>query len=334
MPDRIASVRWGILGTSRIAEKFINGVRAQRAGEIAVIASRDPARGAAYAQRLQIPRLVHGYETLLQDPLVDAVYLPLPTGDHALWAKRAVEAGKPVLVEKPFATSAAEAEPVFAAAAARGVILGEAAMYRFHPLNRRMVQLVQDGLVGPAELVRASFTVGIDPGDHRWKRSAGGGAWLDLGYYTIGMARWLMGSEPLSATGHVRWGGPAGDQVDVTSAATLAFSGNRVAVLLTSMESAFDCSYEVIGRTGRLRVDRGGMVAWPGSPFTIERWGQDGVVHEEIPAADAYGLMAHAFAEAVAGGHPYPIGQAETLANLRALDLVRRGLVNVAAATG
>jgi predicted dehydrogenase len=310
-------IRWGVLGCARIADQsVIPAIKASGNGMLQAVASRDAARAQACAAKHGAVTAHASYEALLADPQVDAVYLPLPTALHAPWALKAIAARKPVLVEKPFATSAAEAQQVLDAGRAAGVPVGEAYMYHFHPVTRRVVELVRQGAIGKPELVRATFGVEIKPGDFRWQADAGGGALADLGCYCAGIARLLIGEEPASVASRARFQ----DGVDATLTGLLSFPSGAQAFFGCSMATAFDCSYEVFGPAGRIRVDRGGMVTWPGEAFTIQVWDAAGQRTETIPAANHYQLMVEAFAAGLRGGPAYPITAAETLGNLRTLD--------------
>jgi len=307
---------WGILGTGRIAASVLGAIRATSNGTVHAIASRDPERAAAFATQHAVPVTHASYQDLVGDPAIDIVYIPLPVSEHAPWALRAIQSGKAVLVEKPFAMSAAEAQSVFSAAAAAKIMVGEAMMYRFHPLTQRARSLIRDGAVGEARVVRSTFCVDIkDRADIRWNPKTGGGAMRDLGCYCIDVSRHLLGCEPEAGQG------VAVEQlgVDASFAASLRFPG-AVASFAITLDSTFECSYEVIGSTGRIRVDHGGMVAWPGGEFAITIWDKQGRREEAIPPANHYQLMAEAFAAQVRDGVPYPISAADTLANHRWMD--------------
>jgi len=324
----VKPVRWGVLGAARIAEAVVPAIASTPGSTVAAIASRDPARAQAFAAKHGIARAYAGYADLLADPDIDAVYVPLPAAEHATWALACAAAGKAALIEKPFATNAAEAATVVAAFADRGALVGEALMYRFHPLTRRVRQLVVDGAVGRVATVRASFSVAIPPGDIRW-RSAGGGALLDLGCYCVSVLRLMAGGEPTTATARATWAEPG---VDAAFAGALGFPGGALGHFACGMRAHFDCSYEIVGDAGRLRVDRGAMVAWPGEAFAIGRWSAQGETRETVPAADHYQLMVASFADAVRGRAPYAVPPDETLANLRVMDALRADAVAATAA--
>ncbi len=317
-------VRWAILGAARIADSAVApAIAATPDSVVLAIASRDADRARAFATKHGIARAYDSYADLLADPDIDAVYVPLPTAEHAPWAHACAAAGKAALIEKPFATTAAEAEAVVAAFAQRDLVVGEALMYRFHPLTRRGHELIVDGAVGRVATMRASFSVAIPAGDIRW-RSAGGGALLDLGCYCVSVLRLMAGDEPDLTSARATWAEPG---VDAAFAGVLGFPCGALGHFACDLRAHFDCSYEIVGDTGRLRVDRGAMVAWPGEAFAIERWSAQGDTRETVAAADHYQLMVASFADAVRGDATYAVPPGESVANLRVMDALRADAV-------
>ena len=182
------------------------------------------------ASRHSIPHVSPTYESLLHEPDVDAVYIPLHHSAHKEWALRAAAAGKHVLCEKPLGMNAAEAEAMGAGAARAGVLLMEAFMYRFHPRPREFVARLRDPMY-----VNATFGFTLnDPANFRLRKELGGGALLDVGCYTVSVARWILG-EPVgvSASAHLS-DGP--DGVDMTVSALLRFAGGATASVWASFE--------------------------------------------------------------------------------------------------
>jgi predicted dehydrogenase len=311
------SVRWGILGAARIADGVAQAIAAADGAKLAAVASRDPRRAAAFAAKHSC-RAHASYEALLDDPTIDAVYVPVPTALHAEWALRCAEAGKPALVEKPFAMSAAEARRVFTAFAERSLPVGEALMYHFHPLTRRARALIADGALGPLRALRSTFVTAIAaPDDIRWRRETGGGALRDLGCYCVSVLRLLAGAEPTTLAA-IQSEASAG--VDAAFAGTLHFPGGALGWFGCAMRGAFDCSYEAIGDDGILRVDRGAMVAWPGEAFRIALARGDRREEIDVPSENHYRLMIESFSRAVSGIERYGIPPEETLANLEVMD--------------
>ncbi len=312
-------IRWGILGTAKIAAgSLIPAIKASRNGVVAAVASRDLAKAQAFADKHGIPKAHGSYEALLADPGIDAIYNPLPGFLHAPWSLHAAAAGKPTLCEKPLANSAAEAEAMARAFRERNLLLAEALMYRYHPMTRKVVEIVRGGQLGELRQVHAQFNAGIvDPDDFRFRRDLGGGALLDVGSYCVSVMRLLAGSEPTAATAAAvvnEFG------ADLQMAGTLAFSGGVLGHFGCGIQSQFDCSYGASGSLGRVLVDWGAMCAWPGTDFTIKLW--RGEAYEEIvvPAANHYQLMVEDFGDALLTGKPMDHTLDDALANLRVVD--------------
>src|SRR5215468_6163531 len=165
-------LRLGVLGAARIAPMALLAP-ARRVSDAVVlaVAAREATRAGAFAARHRIPRVHPTYEALLADPEVEAVYNPLPNSLHAPWTIRALEAGKHVLCEKPFAASVAEAEEMAAAAKRAGRVLVEAFHYRYHPLFARLRTILDAGEIGTVLHLEAHFCFPLPrPGDIRFRR--------------------------------------------------------------------------------------------------------------------------------------------------------------------
>ena len=195
MPNRL---RIGILGAARIVPyALIKPARTIAEVEVAAVAARDPGRAAAFAHKHGITRSLGSYQALIDDPAIDAIYNPLPNSLHAEWTLRALAAGKHVLCEKPLTANAAEAEQVAAAAKRSGRVLMEAFHWRYHPMARRMIELVHGGELGPLRRIETWMCVPLLlPGNIRYRFDLAGGAGMDVGCYAISMLRHLSGEEP------------------------------------------------------------------------------------------------------------------------------------------
>ena len=280
-----------MLGAAGIADKAVMpAIAASSNGRLVAIASRDPARAREFAARHSVARVSATYEELVDDPEVEAVYIPLVNSLHREWTLRALAAGKHVLCEKPLGMNAGEAEEMGVAAEKAGVGLMEAFMYRFHPRPLALVQGLRDPM-----FVAASFGFSLqDPDNYRMKRELGGGALLDVGCYTVSVARWILG-EP---DGLAAW--TRGDEVDMTVSALLHFPGGSTAAVWASFESAEEQELTVLTKDGRLRLE---------NPFTTMD-------------PDAYRLMVESFGESVMGGRPVAIPVSDSVANMRVLDRI------------
>lgn len=211
-------LRLGVLGAARIAELAIVKPAHETGTRLVAVAARDPRRAAAFAARHGVERVAASYAEMLADPEIEAVYNPLPNALHGPWNLAAVKAGKHVLSEKPFAANADEAAEVRDAGHRAGVVVADGFHYRYHPVTRRLHELLASGELG--ELTRVEANVFMpDPGadDPRWSFALAGGAMMDLGCYAIhahrALATWGAG-EPtvVRAEAGERAGAPGVDQ--------------------------------------------------------------------------------------------------------------------------
>jgi D-xylose 1-dehydrogenase (NADP+, D-xylono-1,5-lactone-forming) len=291
-----------VLGAAWIADRAVlPAIRASSNGRLVTIGSRSMARAMKLAKRHSIARVRPGYEEVLADPEVDAVYIPLVNSLHREWTLKALAAGKHVLCEKPLGMNAAEAEEMFAAARAAGRLLMEAFMYRFHPRTREFVERARDAIY-----LQASFGFALaDKHNYRMRGSLGGGALLDVGCYTVSAARWVMG-EPDEVLARARFGGSRGDRVDMSVSALLSFSDGRMASAWSSFESPDEQELTVVTRRGTQRLE---------TPFTAWR-----------DPHDPYQLMVESFANSVLHDHPVAIPPEESIANMKVLDRIRSAI--------
>jgi predicted dehydrogenase len=190
---------------------------------------------------------------MLADPGIDVVYIPLPNHLHVEWTLKAIAAGKHVLCEKPLALVPTDVDRIATAAAARGVTVAEAFMYRHHPLTARVVALVREGAIGPLRAIRGAFTFVLTrPDDVRLVPEWGGGSLWDVGCYPVSYARLLAGAEPISVTAQaVRHD----SGIDMAMAATLLFPRGVVAAIDCGFGAHFRTFMEVAGADAVLTVD-------------------------------------------------------------------------------
>ena len=211
-------LNWGVMSAGGIAYVFCNAMRFTDSGQIRAIASRTQSRMDKLVNDFGIPRQYTSYEELLEDEEIDAIYIAIIHPLHAEWAIKCAEAGKHILVEKPISMNHAEAAAMVEAARENDVFLMEAFMYRCHPQIQRVVQLIQDGVIGDIHVVRATFggQVGFNPQSRIYNHEMGGGGILDLGCYTASVVRLIAGAADgklflhptvIKATGKV---GPTG----------------------------------------------------------------------------------------------------------------------------
>ncbi|TPM38967.1 aldo/keto reductase [Mesorhizobium sp. B2-3-4] len=253
-------IRWGILGPGGIAKAFAGGLAGSRSGKLAAIGARNPGKP-GLAESFPGARIIDGYEALLADPDIDAVYISIPHPGHAQWAIRAAEAGKHVLCEKPIALTAFEADAMMHAARKAGTFLGEAFMYRLHPQTLRLVELIRSGLIGEIRMIKSSFGFAM-PGfmpEHRlYANDLAGGGILDVGGYPVSMVRLIAGAaagapfaEPDKVAGAAHLGQSG---VDEWASAVLHFPGGIVAEVSCSISLNQDNVLRIFGTKGRIEV--------------------------------------------------------------------------------
>lgn len=188
------------MGTARIARRIVADMQSVDAIQVVGIASRDPARAHWYADQYGIPQAFESYEAMLASDTIDAVYVPLPPSLHHDWALAAADAGKHVLVEKPVATSADDAQGIDDRCIAHGKQWLDATAWLHHERTDRIRQVIDEGELGRVQhiSVACSFFEPFQSDDHRLQADLGGGCLLDLGWYAYGMARWAAGRLPVA----------------------------------------------------------------------------------------------------------------------------------------
>jgi len=307
-------LRWGVLGTARIARALAGPLRDLPRHELAAVASRSLERAEAWAAEWGAARAYGSYEALVAAPDLDVVYIPLPNALHARWTIAAARAGKHVLCEKPLALSVAEVDAVAAAAAGAGVVVTEAFMYRHHPQTRRVRELVVSGAVGQVRLVRGAFTFWLSrESDVRLDPALGGGSLWDLGCYPVSFARFVLGEEPVEASGMAEMG-PTG--VDVAFVGQLRFASGAVLQFDCGFRAHFRTSIEIVGTDAVLEVPS------PFKPGTSERLvlRRGGAVETMDASGGAlYAGEIEDLADAVLLGKAPQVGLADSRANVAAL---------------
>jgi predicted dehydrogenase len=301
-------------------------MRACELSEVVAIASRDPRTAEQAAARLGIPRAHGSYEALLEDPDVEAVYIPLPNHLHKEWTLRAAAAGKHVLCEKPIALSSREAAEMVEACARGGVKLMEAFMYRLHPQWTKVRELVASGRLGELTAIQASFTYfNVDPDDIRNVTEYGGGALMDVGCYPINVSRMLFGAEPTSVQASIRRDPTFG--TDVLTSALMEFGGGRHASFTCSTQLEPDQRVHLLGTRARLVVEIPFNIP-PDRPtrLLLTAGGDPPVAPDteviEIPAVDQYGVQADGFSRSILEDGPVPTPPEDAIANMRVIERV------------
>ena len=311
-------VRWGILSTARINHAVLEPARVTDKAEVIAVASRDEARARAYASEHDVERAYGSYLELLADPDVEAVYNSLPNSMHVDWSIRALEAGKHVLVEKPFSRHPAEVERAFAVAEKAGLFLMEAFMYRHHPQTRKLEEIVSSGAIGELRQLRSTFSFTLDkPDDIRWRPELDGGALMDLGCYCVSAFRLLAGEpEGLAGFQHLSSTG-----VDTRFAGLLRFPGGVLGEFHCAYDLPEDVGLDVIGSDGSVFVHEFFGCEDPHLDVNGERI--------DVEDVDRYLLQLENFSEAVRGEAEPLLGLEDAVGQARTIEALYRS-----AATG
>lgn len=321
-------VRWGVIGaTARIAkDAVIPAILACENAQLTAVASRSRERAREIAGNAGPDVAAYGdYDSLIADDAVDAIYLPLPNNLHLGWAVEAMNNGKHVLCEKPLALNANEAEEMRETAEANGVLLSEAFMYCYHPLQTEVEALVRRGTLGEVRLVRASFSfVQTESDDYRRDPGMGGGALFDVGCYCLHIARRAFGTEPTVVTAKSLFDPVVG--IDTTTIALMEFQGGGMALIDCSFSLSQRAAYEIVGSEGSLGVPRfllGGQAAGTGmeaGEYCLSQNGQD-TVHHSRPGNMYVGEI-EALSCRILGEDVFYLPPEDAVGNMRLLDAV------------
>lgn len=315
------ALRIGVLGAARIAPAALIGpARDDPAVEVVAVAARDRDRAEAFARKHGIGTAYDDYQALLDSPEIDAVYNPLPNGLHGRWTLAALAAGKHVLCEKPFTANAEEARTVAAAARDSGLVVLEAFHYRYHPLARRLREIIDSGELGALRQVSTAMCFPLPKfSDIRYDYGLAGGALMDAGCYAVHLAR-LLGGEPevISAKAVLR-----DARVDRAMRAELWFPGGHPGTIRCSMWSAdvLRMSARVVGERGDLRVLN------PYAPqffhrLSVRTGDQRRVEHFSRRPTYAYQL--DAFVAAIRDGAPVLTPPEDSIATMSVIDAIYR----------
>ncbi|WP_449537986.1 Gfo/Idh/MocA family protein [Ferdinandcohnia sp. Marseille-Q9671] len=315
----MTKIRFGILSTAKIARTTLlpSMERAHNVEVVAVASESGKAEG--FAAEHGIEKYYDTYTELLQDPEVDAVYIPLPNQLHKKWAIEAAKHGKHVLCEKPAALNSQEVEEMEKVFAEQNVTFMEGFMYQFHPQHTRVKEIISAGEIGDVKLIRSTFSFphAMNPDSIKLQKHLGGGVLYDVGCYCIHASRLITGEEPIevTATASIH---PT-HEVDVTAAGTLTFESGILASFDCSFEQPFKAQYEVVGTKGSILVGRAFRPDNQEGNGLIEISTEAGV-REETVQGDQYKLQVEHFAECVLSNKQPMYSVADTIKNMRVIE--------------
>jgi len=311
-------LRIGILGAAKIAPGAVIKPAADNPDfVVSAVGARDPDRAKAYAAEHGIAHVAKDYDALVRHPEVDVVYNALPPSAHAQWSIAALEAGKAVLCEKPFAMNAAQVRPMIEAAKRTGRTLVEAFHNRHHVVMKRAVEIVRSGELG--KLTRAEGTFGVPipyrEGELRWTREQGGGALMDLGTYPVMALRAVLGGEPRVVRAKCK----LDHEVDVTTIADLDFGGVPAALSTSMAPERFGANLTIEGANGKMEIVNY-LAPQMGCRFTVTI---DGQTREEPTAGDAtYVAQLKELGDVLLRGKKQLVTLDDSLGNMTAIDAI------------
>ncbi len=309
----------GIIGAARVAVyAMISPAKQEKRARLLSVAAREPERAIAYAEKHGIPRHHKSYAAMFADPEIELVYIATPPAFHARQAIEALAAGKHVLVEKPFAMNAVEAEEVARAAEAAGRKVFEAMHARHHALFKRIVEIVGSGKLGKIKSASGVFDVGIPntAEEFRWQKSLGGGALMDLGVYPLAWLRGALGEPSIvSAKATVENG------VDAEVSAVLAFPSGVSATMNASMiAKAFAARLRIEGSDGVLDVTN---PLAPQMGHALQLIVNGKTTNETVDGPPTFAAQLSAVCASVRDGTPFPLPDRDFVRSMAAIDAVR-----------
>ncbi|MGW3243977.1 Gfo/Idh/MocA family protein [Streptomyces sp. NPDC001070] len=314
-------LRIGVLGAARIAGAAIAGPARTTGHRLVAVAARDRSRAADFAAEHGAERVLDSYADVIADPEVEAVYNPLANGLHGPWNLAAVAAGKHVLSEKPFASNLEEAVEVRDAAAKAGVVVMEAFHYLYHPVTRRLHELLESGELGELRHVETVVNIPAPADDDpRWSLPLAGGALMDLGCYSLHAARALApwgGGAPrlVAARGGERAAAPG---VDEWLDADLEYPGGATASARCHMDAdVMEMSCRIVGSRGEATAP---SFVLPHLDDRVLVSTSDGERVEELGRRSSYTYQLEAFAQSLRGGTPLQTDADDAVESMRLID--------------
>ena len=314
-------VQWGVLGAAGIAKRrFIPGMQLCKHGEVRAVASRNEEKAAEMAKEFNIPTVHGSYESLLNDPDIDAIYIPLPNHLHFEWTMKCLDAGKHVLCEKPFVTNLEDVKALIQKRDETGLKVGEAFMVRSHPRWHAIKELIDKGGIGELRLIEGHFTYNnTDPKNIRNAYLDGGGGMWDIGCYPVQISRYLFGEEPSLVSSFIERHPTLG--IDVLASAIMVFPSGQCNFSVGTRVSRAQ-GIRIYGTEKYIDVDMPFNPAVQRTPSFKVHSEEDpelGVEIVEVPSGDQFTLQGDDFSLAIMENTDVPVSLEDTLGNTRAL---------------
>jgi predicted dehydrogenase len=320
------SLRLGLISASRISvPAVLEPVGDVDGVEVTAVAARDLARAQRFAERCGAEHVFGSYADLIASDTVDAVYIGTPASHHRPWAIAAIEAGKHVLCEKPFAANADDARAIADAARGGDVVVMEAFHWRYHPFAGQIRSVLDSGVLGEIERVEGVFDIPdgrIGRDDIRWDLAIGGGATMDLGCYSIQWVRFAAGPDPEVVSAEAVCPVPG---VDGSLSAELRWASGVTGSIHSSMIAPGDevvATLRVVGSKGTMLADNPLAPQNGGASITVDVGGQSTTIEADRTATYFHQLVA--FRDAVVDGAPFPTTADDAVENMEIIDACYR----------
>lgn len=312
-------IQWGVLGTATIArEDVIPAMLKSKHCSVMAIASRNKKKAETTAKEFNIPKCYQGYQELLNDPEVEAVYIPLPNHLHVEWAKKALIAGKHVLAEKPIALSSEEAVGLLETAKQHPELkIAEAFMYKYHPQWIKVKQMVDDDEIGILKTIQSSFSFFEDAADHIVNnKQFGGGGLMDIGCYSISVSRLLFGSEPKSVLANIEYHPEF--KVDIFAAGILEFDQGSSSFFCAT-QLVDNQQVEIFGTEGSIKFE---LPFNPPNNRPSKIWltKHEVTTEMEFEICDQYTLQADVFSLTILENNKTPVHLEDAIDNMRVIE--------------
>ncbi|WP_176585633.1 Gfo/Idh/MocA family protein [Priestia megaterium] len=313
-------VRWGVLSTAQVAQDellpaYMKAVNA----EVTAIASSN-IKVKEIASKFEIPKIYESYDKLLEDPDIDAVYIPLPNALHSQWVKKAAKKGKHVLCEKPAALTFKETKEMIEICRENGVMFMEGFMYQFHPQHQRVKEIIASGEIGDVKTMKATLSSYLknQNGNIRMNGELGGGSLYDMGCYCIHAIRKILNSEPKRVftsmqKDHYR-------QVDIAVTGLMELNNGMTAIFDAAMDRTRTDYYEIIGTEGSIQLPRAFAPQVFNGKAPILIYTKDGNYREEEVIGDQYKLQVEYFSNCILEGEVPSYFLENTINNMKVID--------------
>ena len=312
-------IRWGVLSTANIAQtQVIPAMFRAGNAEVVAISSRG-SKVHAIASALNIPKAYESYEELLNDPEIDAVYIPLPNHLHKEWVYKAAKQGKHILCEKPAALTSIEAVEMVEICREQNVKFMEGFMYQLHPQHERVKEIIASGEIGDVKLLKSSHSFNLENRDNdiRMEKDMGGGSLYDVGCYSIQVIRHISGAEAVEVHAIAEIDPESG--VDISTYGYLKLDNGLTAIFDCSFNMTDRNEYEIVGTKGTIKVplafrpDTNGGIG----SIIVQR---SGMTREEKVYGDIYRLEVEHFSATIINNTSPVITGQSTINNMRVIE--------------